>query len=148
MTVSALIHGTLAKPPESRTSRQGNPFAMATMRVASGNESQYWRIFVFSESAQAELMRLGEGDALACQGVPKFEIYTPDGGAARVSLSLTTDSILPLRQPPRERKKKEQAAETTAAFPLDRNPPRQRDRSDMNRHGDAGEDVFGDKIPF
>ena len=80
MSANILLQGSLAKAPESRVSRQGNAFAMATLRVASGNESQFWRLFVFSESAQAELMRLGEGDALACQGSPKFELFRPEAG--------------------------------------------------------------------
>ena len=142
MSISALIQGSLAKAPESRVSRQGNPFVMATLRVSAGNEIQFWRAFVFSESAQVELMRLGEGDALACQGTPKFELFRPDAGEPRVSLSITVDHVLALRQPPKERKKKEPAP---APARSEKPAP---DRSSLNRHGDGGEDHFGDDVPF
>ena len=142
MTAHVLLQGSLAKAPESRISRQGNPFVMATLRVSAGNEIQFWRAFVFSESAQAELMRLGEGDSLAVQGSPKFEIYRPEAGEPRVSLSITVDYILALRQPPKERKKRESAPATA------RSEKPASDRSSLNRHGDGGEDHFGDNVPF
>jgi single-stranded DNA-binding protein len=140
MSVFALIQGSLVKAPESRVSRQGNSFVMATLRVASGNESHYWRLFVFSESAQAELMRIGEGDSLACQGTPKFEIYRPADGEPRVSLSITVDHVLALRQPPKEKKPK--------AAALARSEKPAPDRSGLDNHRCDGSDPFGDKIPF
>lgn len=106
MSCAILLQGRLERAPEQRVSRNGAPFTMATLRVSAGNELQFWRLFVFGESAQAELARLGEGDALSAQGSPKFEVYSPEGGAARVSLSLTADFVLPLKAPPRERKPK------------------------------------------
>jgi single-stranded DNA-binding protein len=142
MSVAILLQGRLERAPETRTSRNGNTFAMATMRVAAGSEIQFWRCFVFSESAAAELQRLREGDALAVQGTPKFEIYTPDGGAARISLSLTADHVLPLKQPPKERKPKEKGPHTEK--PSRPDPVHHA----MNRHGGDGGDEFGDEIPF
>jgi single-stranded DNA-binding protein len=142
MTSHILATGTLTKAPESRISKSGNRFAMATLRVSAGNESQFWRLFVFSESAQTELMRLADGDSLAVQGAPKFELFRPDAGDPRVSLSITVDHVLALRQPPKERKKK-----APAPTPARSKKPAP-DRSSLNRHGDSGEDRFGDDIPF
>jgi single-stranded DNA-binding protein len=115
MSAAILLQGKLERAPETRTSRNGNCFATATLRVSSGSELQFWRLFVFSESAQAELARLGEGDALAVQGTPKFEIWHPESGEPRVSLSVTADHVLALKQPPRERKPK---AEKSPAPPV------------------------------
>ncbi|MFO1126351.1 MAG: OB-fold nucleic acid binding domain-containing protein [Methylocystis sp.] len=106
MSAAILLQGKLERAPESRISRNGNGFLSATLRVATGSELQFWRIFVFSESARAELARLGEGDALAVQGTPKFEIWRPEGGEPRVSLGVTAEHVLALKQPPRERKPK------------------------------------------
>lgn len=114
MSVAILLTGKLERAPEQRMSRNGAPFTMATLRVSAGTELQFWRIFVFSESAQAELARLGEGDVIAAQGSPKFELYTPESGAPRVSLSMTADAILPLKAAPKERRPK---AEKPAAPP-------------------------------
>ena len=107
MTADVLISGALFRAPEQKTSKTGRPYVSATLRVVNGNEAHFWRIFVFSESAQAEMMRLGEGDAIACQGTPKFELYMPVGAAPRISLSMTADHVLALRQAPKERKKKD-----------------------------------------
>lgn len=138
MALSILLQGKLERAPEIRVSRNGANFTMATMRVSAGTELQFWRIFVFSESAQAELARLSEGDALSVQGIPKFEVYRPEGGAPRVSLSITVDQLLALRQPPRERKPKESPA--PAPQPA-RRPP-------LDRHASDGADVFHDAMPF
>jgi single-stranded DNA-binding protein len=97
MSASILLQGKLERAPESRVSRNGNSFATATIRVSAGNESHFWRLFVFSESAQAELGRLEVGDAVAVQGTPKFEVWRPENGEPRVSLSVTADHVLALR---------------------------------------------------
>jgi single-stranded DNA-binding protein len=104
MTVYALVSGSLFRAPEQRTSKAGKPFVTATLKDVE--EAQWWRVTAFSESAQAELMRLGDGDACSVQGSFKAERYQPEGGEARVSLSIVADRVLALRQPPKERKAK------------------------------------------
>jgi Single-strand binding protein family len=142
MTAHILLSGTLHKAAETRVSKNGRQFTLAKLRVKDGEATQWWQLFVFSESAQLELRRIEENDALAVQGVPKFEIYTPDGGEPRVSLSITVDSVLALRQPPKERKKKEPGpAPAHSEKPVP-------DRSALNRYGDGGDDPFGDAMPF
>ena len=137
MSASILLQGKLERAPESRVSRNGNSFATTTIRVSAGSELQFWRLFVFSESAQAELARLGEGNSLSVQGPLKAEVFERDG-RSRVSLSMTVDHVLALRQPPRERKPKA-APPATAVAP---------DRSRLARHAGDGVDVFGDEMPF
>jgi single-stranded DNA-binding protein len=104
MTVFALVTGQLFRAPEQRTSKAGKPFTTATIRAKDGDASQWWRVTAFSETAQAELMRLGDGDACSVQGAFKAELYQPEGGEPKVSLSIAADRVLALRQPPRERK--------------------------------------------
>jgi single-stranded DNA-binding protein len=55
-------------------------------------------------------MRLTDGDSLSVQGAMKVELYQPEGGEARVSLSIIADHVLALRQPPKERALKEREA--------------------------------------
>jgi single-stranded DNA-binding protein len=100
----ALVSGTLFRAPEQRTSKAGNPFVTATIRAKDGDSSQWWRVTAFSETAQAELMCLGDGDACSVQGAFKADLYSKDGGEAKVSLSIIADRVLALRQPPKERK--------------------------------------------
>jgi single-stranded DNA-binding protein len=125
----ALVTGSLFRAPEQRTSKAGKPYVTATIKAKDGDASQFWRVTAFSESAQAEIMRLAEGDSLAVQGSFKAELYTPDGGEANVSLSIIADRVLALRQPPRERK-------APASGP-------QRDA-----HYRGGAAAFDDSIPF
>jgi single-stranded DNA-binding protein len=142
MTTHILISGTINRAPEQRMSRNNNAFVTASVRVVTGNASEFWRVFAFHETAQAELLHLGEGDAVSCQGTPKFEIYAPDNGAARVSLSMTVDRALALRQPPKAKAKKE-----TTSPPARSDKPAS-DRSGLAEHGCNGDDPFNDQVPF
>jgi Single-strand binding protein family len=104
--IAALISGSLFRPPEQRTAKSGKPFIMASVKIKDGDSIQFVRLFAFSESAQAELARLAEGDALTAQGSLKAEVYEANG-EHRVSLTLIADAVLPLR---RERKPKTEAS--------------------------------------
>jgi single-stranded DNA-binding protein len=156
MTVYALVSGSLFRDPERKTAKSGKPYATATIRVKDGQEgSIFWRVTVFSESAQAELLRLKDGDAVSCQGSMKAELYAPDGREPRVSLSVVADNILALRQQrrkidetndapkPRRRSIHEQAANGGARnYPPRRAPAR---HGDIPAGGFAGLD---DDVPF
>jgi single-stranded DNA-binding protein len=107
--ITALISGSLFRNPECRTSKSGKVFATATLRINDGDGSQYVRLVAFSESAQAALLRLKDGDCFSAQGQFKAEIYAKDGGEPKLSLSIIADQILALRQPAKQRK--EQAPE-------------------------------------
>lgn len=141
MTALALISGVLFRTAEQKTSKAGNPYVSATIRVRDGDASTFWRITVFSESAQAELLRLSEGDALAAQGAMRVELYTPEGGEPRISLSHVADNVLALRRPREERKRR------VAELPVRSQKPAP-ERSSFSRHGCDGTDHFGDDIPF
>jgi single-stranded DNA-binding protein len=135
---AALVAGALFKTPEQKTSKTGKPFVTATIKVRDGEAFQWWRITVFSESAQAELMRLGEGDVLSAQGHLTAGLYTKDNGETKITFSIVADHILALRQPPRERKAK--APE----------PPAQDSRSRQDRCAGSWTPGAGpsDSIPF
>ncbi len=119
MTAYAIITGALFRAPEQRTSKAGRPFVTATIRVKDGDASQWWRVTAFSESVQAELMRLDEGESVCIQGAFKAELYQPEGGEPKASLSIIADNVLALRQPkigsaayPRKRKAPETPQDT------------------------------------
>jgi len=97
MAVSVLIHGKIERAPELRTTKNGNPFMTATIRVPVGTEYQFWAIAVFNENAREELSRLGDGDMIAAQGTPKFSVWQQEDKEPRVSFNLTVEKILSLR---------------------------------------------------
>jgi hypothetical protein len=139
--IFALASGTLFRHPESKISKAGKPFAVATLKVRDGDSFSFVKLLVFSESAQAELMRLTDGDALSAQGSLKAETYDKNG-ETRISLTIIADQVLAVRA---ERKKKEKLA---AAPPDNPSPHPAPDRSRMNRYGGDGVDHFHDEIPF
>jgi single-stranded DNA-binding protein len=63
-----------------------------------GDRTQFWHVVAFSESAQAELMRLAEGDALSVQGALQAEPRNQNA-AAEFSLGVVAEHVLPLRRP-------------------------------------------------
>jgi single-stranded DNA-binding protein len=115
MTALALISGALSRTPELRTAKSGKAYATATIKVAADNAVDFWSVLAFSESAQVELMRLGEGDKVSLQGSLKLEVYTSRDGESKISRTLFADHVLALRQPPRERKPSNAAAKRDTA---------------------------------
>jgi Single-strand binding protein family len=97
--------------PEQRTSKAGKPFVKATLKAKDGDTAQWWKVLAFSDSVQAELVRLADGDTISVQGAFKAELYEKDG-EKRLSLSIVADHVFALRQPsaPRKLGKKPQTA--------------------------------------
>jgi hypothetical protein len=92
----------------------GQAFVTATLKAKDGEESQWWKVLAFSESVQAELMRLADGDPISVQGAFKAELYDKDG-ERRLSLSIIADNVLALRQPSKTRKLGEKSHHETPA---------------------------------
>jgi hypothetical protein len=131
MSAFAIVTGALYRAPEQRTSKAGKPFVTATIRAKDGETTLWWKVVAFSDSAQAELMRLVDGDAVSIQGAFRAELYHPEGSEPKVSLSLVADNVLPLRKPAASRSAKERKAKTPGDAPY--------------RGGAA---AFDDSIPF
>jgi single-stranded DNA-binding protein len=104
MSTYVLVSGSLFRAPEQRTSKAGKLYVTATIKAKDGDTFQFWRVTAFSESVQAELMRLTDGDAMSVQGALKAETYEKDG-ATKLSLSVVADHVLALRQAPKPREK-------------------------------------------
>jgi single-stranded DNA-binding protein len=116
MSAFVLVSGALFRAPEQKTSKAGKPFVTATIKVAADNSADFWSVLAFSESAQAELMRLGEGDKISAQGSLKVELYAGRDGQTRINRTVFADHVLALRQPPRERKPKAENPGRTAPY--------------------------------
>jgi single-stranded DNA-binding protein len=128
MSAFVLVSGSLFRAPEQRTSKAGKPFVAATLKAKDGETAQWWKVLAFSESAQAELMRLTDGDALSVQGALKVEEYEKEG-QNRVSLGVIADHALALRQSPLRSLRQAQDQDTRA-------PLRSIERN-LTRHDEA-----------
>jgi single-stranded DNA-binding protein len=90
----------------ARMAKSGKPFVTATLKVRDRDATQWIKLTAFSDSAQEDLMRLGEGDAVSAQGALTAETYTASDSTTKLSLSIIIDKILYLKQPPKQREVK------------------------------------------
>ncbi len=105
MSATVMISGALFKAPQQKISKSGKNYTVATLRSREGEGSLYWRLTAFAETAQAEIMRLGDGDPLSVTGVLTPGIYQPEGAAeARLSLSIVADQAIALKPKKKEPK--------------------------------------------
>ena len=96
MSAHVLISGTLFRAPEERTGKtSGKSFVAATIKVRDGEAAQFWRVLAFSDTAQSELLRLDDGDALAVQGglravaIAPRSPFCPEGSIAKRAFTLS-----------------------------------------------------------
>ena len=83
MMAHVLVAGTLFRAPEQRTSKAGNPFVTATIRLKDGEAFQWWNVLAFPDDAGG-LQRLlygaevvGVGDRAARLEVAHRALPTP-----------------------------------------------------------------------
>jgi hypothetical protein len=90
------------------------------MKAASvdPSNSEFWSVLAFSDTAQAELLRLDVNEKLSVQGGLKLETYAAGNGETKISRTVFADNVLALRTAPREKKPK--TAAPSPAAPLER----------------------------
>jgi single-stranded DNA-binding protein len=110
MSVFVLVSGALFRGVGQRTAKSGRTFVTGTIRVKDGDTSQFWRVLAFGNTAQNEIMRLADGDAVSIQGELKTEIYQPENGEPRLNLTVVANVVSPLRRPAKARAKSADAS--------------------------------------
>ena len=92
-----MIAGTLHDTPETRTSKNGNPFTVA--KIKSDTTPPTWASIVcFGEQADT-LAKMLKGAALAVSGKGTVDVYHPATGEPRANISITADQIITLKKP-------------------------------------------------
>jgi hypothetical protein len=95
--IVALLAGRLVGSPEVRQTAEGHALVIATVRARVGkNSTELWQLQARDRPAQADLMRLGSGDAIAVQGSPNSRDATVSGKPV-IQHVLYVERILPLR---------------------------------------------------
>lgn len=102
--IDALIAGKLHGAPSQKTSKNGNTFTTAKVRVPTGEDSTFCNVIAFDEGAQAALLALGPGEAVALAGSLKVGTWTARDGTARPSLDMTASQVLTSYHVTRKRK--------------------------------------------
>lgn len=96
--IDALISGKLHGQPQQRTSKAGNPFTTCRIRVSGAgtgdSDSLLVNCIAFSENAQAALLALDVGEAVAVAGSLKVGTWTTNDGTTKPSLDVTASTVL------------------------------------------------------
>ena len=93
--IEAIISGKVYGKPAQRTSKTGAVFTVAKLRVAtSASESLFVNVIAFSDSAQAALLALDDGDAAALAGTLSPTVWTDREGNTRPALDLVAAQVL------------------------------------------------------
>jgi single-stranded DNA-binding protein len=134
--IDALISGKLMGTPSQRTSKNGNHFTEAKVRVPNGDEVMLCNVICFADGVQAALLALGDGDAVAMAGSLKVGTWQAKDGTHRASLGMTVTQVLTAHHVTKKRKAMKPEQPPT-------NTPTQR----QARHGPAA-DEFDDGMPL
>jgi hypothetical protein len=104
--------------PEERVSKSsGKSYVSATLKTRNGDDTQFIRLLAFSSTAQTELSRLVDGEALAVQGDLKAEAYEKDC-ELRVSLTVMVSAVWPIQHKP-ERQERNSGKKPAEPPPFD-----------------------------
>jgi single-stranded DNA-binding protein len=93
--IDALIGGRLYTKPVERTSKNGNRFATAKLRVSlRDGESIFVHVIAFADAAVTALLALSDGDSIALTGELTPKVWTDKNGEARPALDLLAHAVL------------------------------------------------------
>ena len=138
--IDALIAGKLHGAPSQRTAKTGKPFTTCKVRVPTGEDGVFCHVIAFDQEAQAGLMALGSGEAVALAGSLKVSVWTDKEGTARPSLDLVASKLLTAYSIAKKRRAMQPDQEAG------KQQPRQYRRDDYA--DDPGERDGGEGIPF
>lgn len=95
--IEAHFTGRLGKDAESRTTRTGKPMTVLSMVVSDpDSDAGTWCSVLAFEDLAERLAGLAKGAELYAKGRLKAEMYTPQGGEPRVSMTLVASTVEPL----------------------------------------------------
>lgn len=94
--IDGLIQGRLHGVPAQRTGASGRSFVTAKVRTPTTNgDAVFVNVICFSEAAQAALLALGDGDAVALAGELTPKVWqSKEGGEPRPALDMVAHSVL------------------------------------------------------
>ena len=93
--IDALVSGRLVGKPVERTSKNGNRFAIAKIRVPSRDADTIWvSVITFSTTCVDALMALADGEAIAIAGELTPKMWTDKSGVVKPSLDLVAHAVL------------------------------------------------------
>ena len=139
--IDALIGGKLFGKPQARTSKSGNQFVTAKMRVAmQDGVSMFANMIAFRDSVSTALLALDDGSSVTVSGDLKISTYTAKDGTTKPGLDITAHELLTPFHVTRRRKAMTNDAPQGA--------PARSQSSSAEPAGATGNVEFNDDIPF
>ena len=103
--IRALIVGTLHTDPKQRTTKNGNPYALARVSVAMGEEGRiFCSVICFDPAAVDRLSQLKSGASVAMAGTLKVGTWEAKDGTIKPSLDMVADEVAATTPRPRKPK--------------------------------------------
>lgn len=102
--IDCLISGKLHGQPQQRTSKNGNTFTTAKVRVPTGEDATFCNVICFEPDTQAGLLALGAGESVALAGSLKVATWTDREGVTKPSLDLVASKLLTVYSIAKKRK--------------------------------------------
>ena len=93
--IDAIVAGKLFGSPETKTAKTGRAFTTAKVRAATAeSESIFINVIAFSDTAQAALQALGDGDAVSLAGTITPKAWTDRNGNTRPALDMVAAQVM------------------------------------------------------
>lgn len=93
--IDAIVAGKLFGSPEAKTAKTGRAFTTAKVRAATAeSESIFVNVIAFSDTAQAALQALGDGDAVSLAGTVTPKAWTDRNGNVRPALDMVAAQVM------------------------------------------------------
>lgn len=93
--IDALIAGKLYGTAEQRTGKSDKPFTVCKVRASAGDgEPLFVNVIAFTDSVQATLLALDDGDSVALSGELTPKVWTDREGQVRPSVDLVAHAVV------------------------------------------------------
>lgn len=147
--IDGIIAGRLVGTPAQRIAKNGSPFAVAKVRVATreADAAVFVSVICFSESGVRTLLALADGDSVALAGELTPKVWVDKAGEARPQLDMLCHAVLT----PYHVKRKREAMHGKRDAPRDADGDRGHDGGDGAAEGEQPAQMdrdFNDEIPF
>jgi len=116
--LDALITGRLHGKPTQKAAKTGKPFAIAKVRVATGDQAIFVSVVAFDAAVCNGLLALDEGDSVALAGTLTPTAWLDREGAPRPGMDMVAHALLTAYHVKRKR-----AAQAEAQQPRQQREP-------------------------
>lgn len=144
--LNVLITGKLIKDPASKTAKNGNEYAVAALAVPTEGEQFVANVVTFDSALVEKVLAMQKGDALSVTGTAQLNIWQPQNGDARPTMSVIAGAVLSVYE---ATKRRAQTETTPSPYALSEKAiSAMRQAGDIARQNDQSVAGLSDDIPW